>query len=85
MSASRSSPVQSTSIFLCFSRPVSASHRCCLECELSCNGDSRGERRSVGELRIASDARVAAALVVSGVVLPMTGVVFCEAVLPDVW
>jgi hypothetical protein len=44
-----------------------------------------GERRSVGELRRLSDAKVAAALWVRGVELePATGVPFEEPPLPDV-
>jgi hypothetical protein len=79
-----SSSAHCTSIFLDLSRPVSASHRCGLECELSCVGDNRagGDRRRLGERRTVSDARVAATLGVMGVEFPTMGVPFWEPPLP---
>lgn len=48
-------------------------------------GDDRagGDRRRFGDRRTVSEASVAAALGVTGVVFPTTGVPFCEPPLPD--
>jgi hypothetical protein len=70
ISASCIESVHCTSILrcVCFSRPVSTSHLCCLAYELSCEGEIRAEswypgencvggvRRSVGEFRMGSAA-----------------------------
>jgi hypothetical protein len=51
-----------------------------------CSGENcvGGVRRSVGELRMFSETSVAAALCVSGVEVPATGVPFEEPPLPEV-